>query len=520
VEKNGKNPAASTADPLASYISLSPVTQKRDSAPLRWSASGGEQVPGGSDGSAQQKAAPAEDGQEPDSGQTSDRMGMRYAYKDAAALALTGVWSAQKPTANPAANATQNDARSSGAGDGQDQQGAAQSPSAPAAISDGLSMALPAIQPGPALNPSRDDTQADLPATPSGENASPVAGVTENGHSSLLRRLAVGSFPQLPATEALESSSTESPQAGARALFSPTGPEDSEDSPMGTGRSNPALSTDNSSSTGTLAFTARLTPIPETASTAAPPVSAPSSATSPVNHSSSGAQTGRDSQDGSHAEAGQHASTQNPGSAQSDLTSADSTDSTPAPSASAAAISAQICPSPVQSAAPDATPRETRPLPQAEGNQVSAEQVTASNQPDTPAAPAREIQLQLNQGDQRVDVRLTERGGEVRVAVRTPDPQLADTLRDDLPHLSARLEQTGFRTETWHPALSDASSEVQRRMPATETSFSDPQQSGQNQARQGGQQQQQSPRQPKPNPAAAAQNPQRKEFAWLMSQLP
>jgi hypothetical protein len=70
------------------------------------------------------------------------------------------------------------------------------------------------------------------------------------------------------------------------------------------------------------------------------------------------------------------------------------------------------------------------------------------------SAPAREIRLQLSGGEQRVDVRLTEHRGEVQVAVRTPDSRLTEALRSDLPALSARLEQNGFRAETWHPASS------------------------------------------------------------------
>jgi len=35
------------------------------------------------------------------------------------------------------------------------------------------------------------------------------------------------------------------------------------------------------------------------------------------------------------------------------------------------------------------------------------------------------------------------------VAVRTPDAGLANDLRRNLPTLTARLEQSGIRTETW-----------------------------------------------------------------------
>jgi hypothetical protein len=161
----------------------------------------------------------------------------------------------------------------------------------------------------------------------------------------------------------------------------------------------------------------------------------------------------------------------------------------------------------------DSGPRAAEVPAPTESGPISQTQVSSHT-------PVRDIQLQLNHGEQRVDVRLTEHGGEVRVAVRTPDPQLAGSLRDDLPQLSTRLEQTGFRAETWHPAITEAPSGIERRMPAGSSSFSGEQQGGQNQSRQGGQEQQQAPRQPKPAVAQGATNSQRKDFAWLMSQLP
>jgi hypothetical protein len=131
-----------------------------------------------------------------------------------------------------------------------------------------------------------------------------------------------------------------------------------------------------------------------------------------------------------------------------------------------------------------------------------------------PASPAREIQLQLHEGEQRVDVRLTERSGELRVAVRTPDAQLAGALRAGLPALSARLEQTGFRADTWHPAMAHESARPPGHVSPSVSDSNDTR----NGSRQGGQQQS-DPRQPRPNTAHAAKS-QRKEFRWLMSQLP
>jgi len=65
---------------------------------------------------------------------------------------------------------------------------------------------------------------------------------------------------------------------------------------------------------------------------------------------------------------------------------------------------------------------------------------------------ARDIRFELAGAGRRVEVRLEERAGEVRVSVRTPDGALADTLRDHLPGLSARLEQSGLRADQWRAA--------------------------------------------------------------------
>jgi hypothetical protein len=73
-------------------------------------------------------------------------------------------------------------------------------------------------------------------------------------------------------------------------------------------------------------------------------------------------------------------------------------------------------------------------------------------EPARTKATAHDIRLEVNGGDHRIEVRLSERGGEVRVAVRTPDDHLAGALREDLPALSSRLSESGFRSETWHPA--------------------------------------------------------------------
>jgi hypothetical protein len=47
---------------------------------------------------------------------------------------------------------------------------------------------------------------------------------------------------------------------------------------------------------------------------------------------------------------------------------------------------------------------------------------------------------------------MLQKGSEIHVSVRTPDTQLAQSLRQDLGKLTTGLDQGGFRTETWRPA--------------------------------------------------------------------
>lgn len=64
----------------------------------------------------------------------------------------------------------------------------------------------------------------------------------------------------------------------------------------------------------------------------------------------------------------------------------------------------------------------------------------------------RNISLRLTNADQSsVQVRLTERAGELHVSVRTPDVSLTRGLRDGLPDLMGRLQVNGYRADTWQP---------------------------------------------------------------------
>lgn len=78
---------------------------------------------------------------------------------------------------------------------------------------------------------------------------------------------------------------------------------------------------------------------------------------------------------------------------------------------------------------------------------------SGSAPPDMPGSgAARDIALRLSSDDQSaVEVRLSERAGEVHVAVRSADPQMAESMRAHLPELVDRLGARGFDTEIWRP---------------------------------------------------------------------
>jgi hypothetical protein len=72
--------------------------------------------------------------------------------------------------------------------------------------------------------------------------------------------------------------------------------------------------------------------------------------------------------------------------------------------------------------------------------------------------PLKELSLQMGSPNQeRVEVRMVERGGELHVAVRTGSADLAHGLREGISDLVSRLQETGFRTDTWRPVHGAAS---------------------------------------------------------------
>lgn len=82
-------------------------------------------------------------------------------------------------------------------------------------------------------------------------------------------------------------------------------------------------------------------------------------------------------------------------------------------------------------------------------------------QPKSATVPMKDISLQLTQnGAQKVEVRLVQQSGELRVAVRTGDSDLAHNLQQGLSDLVGRLQETGLRAEAWRPGGSSVQSPV------------------------------------------------------------
>lgn len=67
-------------------------------------------------------------------------------------------------------------------------------------------------------------------------------------------------------------------------------------------------------------------------------------------------------------------------------------------------------------------------------------------------SPVQEITVRIAQPAMPVvDLQVTERAGEIHVAVRTPDASLGTLLRQDLGTLTNSLERAGYRAETYVP---------------------------------------------------------------------
>lgn len=77
----------------------------------------------------------------------------------------------------------------------------------------------------------------------------------------------------------------------------------------------------------------------------------------------------------------------------------------------------------------------------------------AHSDPPVKTGTANELSFSVPANDQqKVEVRVIDRAGEVRISVRTPNEDLASTLRGDLSSLTGKLNQSGYATEAFAPA--------------------------------------------------------------------
>jgi len=134
-----------------------------------------------------------------------------------------------------------------------------------------------------------------------------------------------------------------------------------------------------------------------------------------------------------------------------------------------------------------------------------------------PAPVARDIRLEVASADRKVEVRLVERAGELHIAVRTPDDRLAEGLREHLPLLASRLEQSGFRADEWRAASATG---TERRLDVAGSASASTDAKQQRDPSGNGQEQ----RDQQPHPPREIDEPKHikqkgAEFAWLMESL-
>jgi hypothetical protein len=131
---------------------------------------------------------------------------------------------------------------------------------------------------------------------------------------------------------------------------------------------------------------------------------------------------------------------------------------------SAAAKGSDAAPADAQTSAPvrivpafDPSGRLVPPPPVAPSTPSKPVEAAVPVEPVTPLVkaapqPLKDVSIEVAPpGVQKVEVRLVQQAGELRVAVRTADPDLAHGLREGLPDLVGRLQENGSRAEAWRP---------------------------------------------------------------------
>jgi hypothetical protein len=125
------------------------------------------------------------------------------------------------------------------------------------------------------------------------------------------------------------------------------------------------------------------------------------------------------------------------------------------------------------------------PAPQPQAPPTASPELETANASQAP--PVREISFRIEAASANVEVQVAQRAGKVQVAVRTADPDLAKSLQTNLGDLVGRLEDKGYKTETWTPVTAQHGTAAVREPSNSANSQS---QSG-NPGSQGGEQDQQ-----------------------------
>ena len=109
---------------------------------------------------------------------------------------------------------------------------------------------------------------------------------------------------------------------------------------------------------------------------------------------------------------------------------------------------------------PSVAPNRTSSPAAALASQASQHAETSASPTDSlpkASAPLKDISLHVSQpGQERVDVRVVQQGSEVHVSVHSGDASLTSGLRQGLSDLQSRLEENGYRSETWRPGATAA----------------------------------------------------------------
>jgi hypothetical protein len=117
-----------------------------------------------------------------------------------------------------------------------------------------------------------------------------------------------------------------------------------------------------------------------------------------------------------------------------------------------------------------------------------------------PPQPLNNLVLQVNQSaNEKVLVSLVQQSGELRMAVRTDDAELAQGLQQGLSDLVGKLQGNGYRADTWHPVQASvaAGPALESQSASNHSRQGDPQsQQGWSQ-QDGGQQRQNQPNRPR-----------------------